>query len=128
VFLVASIVFSFIPTSVASGFMGSISTKALGYGVLHSFVIAYGEELVFRGLFSKFLGGVWSSILFGLFHFGITGYVIKSVLALILLLGLPAYYISKKVGLLGAVGYHFAWNMKAMGILDIVLKGMGVMI
>ncbi len=87
---------------------------ALPFMILFSFVVAYTEELVFRGILPRILTDIGSNILFGLFHFyAYQGNMYSILIAIIF--GFIFSIIRDKLGLMGAVGMHTAWNLKIMG-------------
>lgn len=126
--LVIAIPFSWVVTSASMEFV----TIALGFGLLHSFVKAYIEELVFRYYLPLVvgLGDVLSSILFGLFHLSVT-YMTGNpapVQTILLLMGLGYFWSLVRrlfqsqgigAGIAASTGSHFAWNLVALGLIVI---------
>lgn len=112
--------------------VAAASVAGLGFGALHAFVKAYIEESVFRDALPRIggLGDIWSSVLFGLFHFSIlitfSGLaVLEAVMPMIILMAL-GYFWSKMrngFGIMGATASHFAWNLFAMGVIGFVFTG-----
>ncbi len=124
---------------------------ALGFGMLHGFVKAYIEEVIFRFAIPTALGstpdnpklsaGVISSVLFGFFHFGVltataSGLITASILApdlfwtfviqntlILTALGMVWWFIFNRFGLMGSTGSHLAWNLIALGIFVIPIMG-----
>ena len=101
----------------------------IGFGFLHSFIKAFSEELIFRGAISKIFGDVVSSILFGAFHYGITG---VSIIGAGILMALGFLWAKLRdifrgmggTGLMASTGSHFAYNLGVMGILPLILGGL----
>jgi membrane protease YdiL (CAAX protease family) len=98
-------------------------TLSLGFGFLHSFVKAFDEEVIFRGVLPKLMGGtraagIVSSLFFGLFHVGVllmlpegvTLFMIVTSMVFLSVLGFVWYLIFKRFGLMGSTGSHFAYN------------------
>lgn len=81
--------------------------------VLYSFVVAYTEELVFRGVLPRYFGDIISNIIFSVFHFYVySGNYIYLTMAFIA--GIVFSIIKNKFGLMGAAGAHAAWNLKVL--------------
>jgi len=102
--------------------MGAVGVTALGYGFIHVFVKAYTEEVVFRNILPKIgLGHIISNVLFGFFHFAVSG---GSVVTMIFLtvLGFVFTLFYKMLGTMGAVGAHVAYNSWVMGILKRIFR------
>lgn len=122
-FVLTTIVMLVVP--IVTGLTGEIEsglTLALGFGFLHSFVKAFNEEIIFRGVLPKVMGGsttagVVSSILFGVFHFAVTGGSIFAI-AFLSVLGFIWWLVYKRFGLFGSTGSHFAYNLAALGVLS----------
>ena len=122
-FVLTSVFMLLIPKALQAR-LASIETTAmaLGFGLLHGFVKAYNEEIVFRGILPKALGGglyadVLSNILFGLFHLAVTGASLPAIF-LLSILGMIWAFIRNRIGLMGSTGSHFAYNLGVMGVLD----------
>jgi len=116
-FLVASIVFSLMDVALFGGVAYQLVVTYIGFLVLHAFVIAYTEEIVFRWMLPKQigLGDIVSNLLFGVFHLA----VYKGSLIIVLFLMIFGYILSivrDKFGIMGSIGVHFAWNLKALGV------------
>jgi membrane protease YdiL (CAAX protease family) len=121
-FALTTIVMLIVPF--VTGLVGEIEkglTLALGFGFLHSFVKAFNEEVLFRAVLPKVMGGsiyagLISSVFFGLFHMAVTGF---SIVAMIFLsvLGFVWYLVYQRFGLMGSTGSHFAYNLAALGVL-----------
>ena len=87
---------------------------ALPFMLLFAFVVAYTEELIFRGVLPKFLGVVLSNVLFGVFHwYAYHGNIYSILIATVF--GFIFSFVAEKFGLMGAVGMHTAWNLKILG-------------
>lgn len=116
-FTIFSVVVLIIPKFIPS-MMGSVAVTALGYGIIHSFVKAYTEEVVFRAILpSVGLGTILSNVLFGVFHLLATDANIAAMLFLTAL-GFVFTFFKRYLGTMGAVGAHVAYNSWVMGILD----------
>lgn len=104
---------------------------AAGYGLLHGFVKAYIEEVIFRWVlpFKAGLGPILSNIGFGLFHVGVlaiqgtplTGAIFVPVMILTglgfawHLLAWKVNIFGKPLGIMGSTGSHYAYNLFALG-------------
>lgn len=87
---------------------------ALPFMILFAFVVAYTEELIFRGVLPKFLGTVLSNALFALFHwYAYAGNIYSILIAFVF--GMVFSFVAQRFGLMGAVGMHTAWNLKILG-------------
>lgn len=128
-FLLTALVMMLIPTvAFITGEVEKGLTLALGFGFLHSFVKAFNEEVIFRGVLPRIMGkGIWpdivSSIIFGIFHLAVTGASILAML-LLMLLGFVWAMVRNRFGLLGAVGSHASYNVAVLGALP-MLFGVG---
>ena len=110
-------VLSAIPISSSGAHMFQINEAvkiALPFMLLFAFVVAYTEELIFRGVLPKFLGVVLSNVLFGVFHWYAYHGNIYSIL-IATMFGFIFSFVAEKFGLMGAVGMHTAWNLKILG-------------
>ena len=104
----------------------------LAFGLLFGGVTTYIEEVVFRyGIGDKLLGGsagkgwiqpigIIQALIFGAFHFAITG---GNVYAMVFLSGLGYIWwlVYQKYGILGASGSHLAYNLASFGVLGAVI-------
>lgn len=95
--------------------------SAIQYGIIQSFVVAYTEETVFRGILPQFFGDISSSVLFGLFHWAVSGSWIFIIFATIA--GLLFSLIRDTFGIYASIGTHSAFNLKALGLLDQLVSG-----
>jgi len=116
----------FIGTFLIPGQIQEGLVLALGFGFLHSFIKAFFEELIFRGGLPRILRRVTvnplypdiiSSVLFGIFHWGVTGVGIPEALIL-MVLGFGWAKVRDLFGIMGATGSHFAYNLAVMGVLS----------
>jgi len=127
----------FITTAIVMFAIGSITlitgevegglALALGFGLLHSFVKAFNEEVIFRGVLPKIMGGgLWpdiiSSVLFGLFHVAVTGAAWYAIIFLSVL-GFVWAMMRNYIGIMGTTGSHFAYNLAALGVLPKLFGG-----
>ncbi len=120
VFGLFGVVISFIPAAIT----GSLTLPVLlQFGLLHGFVVAYTEELIFRWVLPIMIGigDLWSSVLFGLFHFAAYQASIPVILFAVFL-GFVFTLFRSRWGLMAAVGAHTAWNYKATGLLQQILR------
>lgn len=131
----AGFVFFFIITTVVvialripSGLFSSIEPvrTIVAIGLLYGLVKAFIEEVIFRGVLPKFIGGLKSQLVFGGFHastlavfvYPAQGFLgVLGVFALLSSLGVIWWYIFKRGGLLASTGSHLAWNLLAMGVM-----------
>jgi len=102
-------------------------TLALGFGLLHSLVKAFNEEVIFRGVLPSIFGkslysDILSSVLFGVFHVAVTN---ASLAGIVFLIGLGFIWsqVRNHLGLMGSTGSHFAYNLAALGVLPKILGG-----
>lgn len=87
---------------------------ALPFMLLFAFVVAYTEELIFRGVLPKFLTTIGSNLLFAVFHwYAYSGNLVSILIAFIF--GMIFSFVAEKFGLMSAVGMHTAWNLKILG-------------
>jgi membrane protease YdiL (CAAX protease family) len=87
---------------------------ALPFMVLFAFVVAYTEELIFRGILPKFLTVIGSNLLFGIFHwYAYSGDIYSILIATIF--GFVFSFVAERFGLMSAVGMHTAWNLRILG-------------
>jgi len=119
-FIVTSVLMLTVPNILTSLLAGQVEANialVLGFGFLHGFIKAFFEEVIFRGALPTFIGDIWSSVAFGLFHFGITGVPLAGA---VFLMGLGYLWakVRDSMGLMGATGSHFAYNLGVMGILS----------
>lgn len=121
-FIGSAIIFTILP---ALGLFATFGTSlAIQYGIIQAFVVAYTEETIFRGILPDFFGDLWSSVIFGLFHWAISGswwFVIFATSA-----GLLFAFIRDKFGLYASMGVHSAFNLKTLGLLDKLIRGTGI--
>ena len=87
---------------------------ALPFLLLFSFVVAYTEELIFRGILPRIITDIGSNIIFGFFHFYAYSGNIYSILVAIIF-GFVFSIVRDHFGLMGSVGMHTAWNLRIMG-------------
>lgn len=118
-FIGSSIIFLVFPKFLGFSTLGVAS--AIQYGIIQSFVVAYTEETVFRGIFPKFFGDIFSAILFGLFHWAVSGSFIFIIFATFA--GLLFALIRDRFGIYASIGVHSAFNLKALGLLDQLVRG-----
>lgn len=135
-FFIAFFITAFLVLALPTTFIGSFEAikLAMGFGLLHGFVKAFDEEIVFRYLLPKVarLGDAISSLLFGFFHFGIfmmfglTWY--EAIIPVVILTGLGYLWAkmrdNKYIGLLGSTGSHYAFNLGAFKILEKIIPVM----
>lgn len=87
---------------------------ALPFMVLFAFVVAYTEELIFRGVLPKFLTDIGANILFAIFHFYAYGGNIYAM-GVAFIFGMIFALVRNYFGLMGATGMHTAWNLRILG-------------
>ena len=122
-----------------SAMIASVETirLALGFGLLHAFVKAFSEEVVFRDVLPQALVGgkgtinmpsiLISNVFFSIFHLGVLqnkvalGVLAQSqanvALVVLFMLGLIWSFVRKRWGVMASTGSHFAYNCGALGIL-----------
>jgi membrane protease YdiL (CAAX protease family) len=119
IFFVASALLLLILPVGSAGF-GTLKT-AWGFGLIQSFVVAYSEEVMFRGVLPLYLGDIYSNILFGLFHWAVSGSIVFVLFAIAM--GFVFSFVRDRWGIYASMGLHSAWNLKALGILAMLMKG-----
>lgn len=127
VFLGASLILVGVPATIHL-FLGGLFSEIkiiAGFGLVHGFVIAYTEELIFRHILPKvaMLGDIMSSTLFGVFHIAVY-HTTPLAMILLMALGFGFALIRDRFGMMGAVGAHVAWNWKVLGVLDKIFLGL----
>lgn len=83
--------------------------------VLHSFVVAVAEELIFRGLLPSLITWLPSQILFSLFHASAYGWDV-SALVVAFVGGCVFYGITKYTNIFMAMGCHAGYNLVLSGV------------
>ena len=116
-FFIFAVTLSAIPLNTGAH-MFSISSDvikiAVPFLVLFSFVVAYTEELIFRGILPKLMTDIGSNVLFGIFHFyAYSGNFLSIIIAIVF--GFIFSFVRDKMGLMGSIGMHTAWNLKILG-------------
>ena len=124
-FIITAAVMTVIPLFLVKASSLEFVTLSLGFGLLHGFVKAYIEEIVFRyALPIAFgFGDIISSILFASFHIsvivlsGAAGLGFDMVFRFILLfaLGMIWSFTRNRLGILASVGSHFSYNLFVLG-------------
>jgi len=120
--IVTFILVLLLPKSIGNATLASIELQGISFGFLWAFVKAFWEEVIFRGALVNISTGIFntlaigSSVLFGLFHWGIMGVGIIGVIFLVIL-GIAWTFMARKWGLMAAVGSHFAYNIWALGLI-----------
>lgn len=120
IFFVASTII-FIVFPALSGLATIGVASAVQYAIIQSFVVAYTEEVVFRGILPLFVRDVPAAILFGVFHWAVAGsfwFLIFATGA-----GLVFAFVRDKFGIYASMGIHSAFNLKALGLLDRLVRG-----
>ncbi len=128
---------TFIIMLTVSPFMGAVlklSTIEAGiafvatFGLMHAFIKAYIEEKVFRERLAPRIGGVASSILFGVFHFfvlvGFFGFTLPLFIAMAWFgfLGFIWFIIWKRTNdTMASTGSHLGYNTVVMGMASAIL-------
>jgi len=83
--------------------------------VLHIFVVAFSEEMIFRGALSTLITPIPAAVAFGVFHVSAYGGSISSIFVAIVA-GLVFFVIMKKTNIWAAIGVHAGWNSVMLGI------------
>lgn len=97
--------------------------SAVQYAIIQSFVVAYTEETFFRGLLPQFLGNdIIPAVLFALFHYSVSGGSIGFMI-FAFVAGIAFSYIRDFFGIYASIGVHSAFNLKALGVLDQLVRG-----
>lgn len=125
-FFVTAVLVIAIPAQILAGFE-VLKPVLTGFGFLFGFLFifikAFIEEVVFRGILSKVVGGEIQAVLFGLFHLTVLSIGGASITAILFgmfflaILGYIWWIMSERVGFMSAVGSHVAWNAGAFGLL-----------
>ena len=129
-FIITAALMTILPTIIVKTASLEFITLSLGFGLLHGFVKAYIEEVVFRyALPIAFgLGDIFSSLLFALFHISVIllspsmvfGLDLILRFTLLFALGLIWSLTRNKLGLMGSIGSNFAYNLAVLGALPIL--------
>lgn len=93
--------------------------------VMQLAVVVPVEETVFRDVLPDYMGDLLSSVAFGFFHLAVYDASIP-LMVVAMGLGLVFALIRERFGIAGAMGAHAAWNLKALGILDQLIRGTGL--
>jgi membrane protease YdiL (CAAX protease family) len=120
---------SFVGLFFVAKFLGSTTGSAfsmlsqipLWLAVIHAFVFATTESVIWQGFLDYKIGHPWSELTAGLFHFGIWSggafVVIISAALLFACFSLVNWYFRKnKNDLAPAIGTHTAWNILKLGL------------
>ncbi len=83
--------------------------------VLHALVVAFSEEIIFRGLLSQIITPIPAAIGFGLFHFWAYGGGWVSIL-IAMGAGVLFYVIMRKTNIFAVMGIHGGYNTAILGI------------
>ena len=122
-FFVTSLILITIPIISDSVFSVSDNSYALAIGLIQAVVVAYPEEVVFRGLLPRVFGNnIIPAILFAGFHFAVSGMNFWFML-FAFISSFVFSMIAKKFGILGAVGTHTAYNLQQYGVLSALFSG-----
>ena len=104
-----------------------LTVGTVGFAFAYSFVKAFIEEVVFRGVLMQYVGITMQALLFGVFHFAMLS-VIGAPFVMVLLgtvmltaLGYLWGVLARTGGILLSVGSHLCWNMASIGLLGILL-------
>ncbi|MEO5350527.1 MAG: hypothetical protein H7836_12905 [Magnetococcus sp. YQC-3] len=97
-------------------FFGALANIPLWLGLLHVFVFATTESVIWQGYLDNLLGHPWSELSAGIFHWGIWSggaiVVIPSATLLFMFFSYVNYRFAKgKNDLSPAIGTHSAWNL-----------------
>lgn len=122
IFLISGILLSIIPDTLTAkiidaGFMANLQLTS-SFAILHGLVIAYTEEIIFRGYLPTKIGVTFSNIIFGLFHWAVYSSTPLIIMFLILLSFIWSFIKFTRFELEGSIAAHTAWNYKALGLLD----------
>lgn len=126
-FVLTAAVMLVVPVASITGEVEKGLTLALGFGFLHGLIKAFDEEIIFRGVLPKIMGGtraadIVSSIIFGVFHLAVSGANIF-VMLLLMGLGIAWVFMRDRFGLMGSTGSHFAYNLAALKVLPKIIGG-----
>lgn len=119
-FIFASVVLLMFKVNTPAGISGV--SMFWGLGLIQAFVVSYSEETVFRGILPQWIGDIYSNVLFGLFHWAVSSSLWFMLVAIIA--GFAFSFIRDKFSIYASMGVHTAWNLKMLGLLDPLLKGM----
>ena len=87
--------------------------------VLHVFVVATSEEIIFRGLLPVIITPALAQVFFGFFHFYAYGGSLIGIFIAIIA-GFIFYAITRYLNIWAAVGIHAAYNATVLGILSVM--------
>lgn len=106
-----------------------LSSIGIGILLLHAFIVAYDEELIFRGFLPDRLterglsarkANIFQAVVFALFHWGITGGSFVLMIPYVIL-GLVFFEIKVRFSprtQSANAGAHFAWNTFILGFVQ----------
>jgi membrane protease YdiL (CAAX protease family) len=123
-FIVSAMILVAIPLFLDTLFSVQDSSFAFTLALIQAVVVAYPEELVFRGILPKVFGNeLIPAMLFGVFHFAVSG---MNPWFMLFAFGSSFVFsaVKQKFGVLGSAGVHTAWNLKQYGVLDLLFKGL----
>ena len=127
-FGITVIVAKFMEGSAVMGVMASMEPlkSAIGFGFLYIFVKVATEENIFRDLLPRYIGHLWSNVIFSLFHVSMLTFLFSPTfvqmlvgLGLLFTLGMAWSYIFKSHGIMASIGSHLGWNSVAGKLLAV---------
>ena len=83
--------------------------------VTHALLVAFSEEIIFRGLLSQIITPIPAAVGFGLFHFWAYGGSWVSM-SIAMFAGLLFYVIMRKTNIFTVMGIHGGYNCGVLGI------------
>ena len=121
IFFVSAVVFAF-TSFLPLGFQTFAVTAGLGSILLQAFTVAFSEEFFFRGVIEEITGSkIVSNVMFGPWHWATYGGEIWRM-GVATVVGFSFSLIKSKFTILGSMGAHTAWNLRAMGELEKLIK------
>lgn len=89
---------------------------------LHVAVVAFSEEMIFRGALSTLITPIPAAIAFGIFHVSAYGGDASSIM-LAIAAGLVFYTMMKYTNIWVAIGAHAGWNSVMAGVFAMAVGG-----
>lgn len=126
-FLLSTLVFSLLANFFIGGrqeplsIFTAVSTVAISMIIVHSIIVAFIEEYFFRDYIYSKIGALWSSVMFGLFHYSVYNY---SILAIAWASFLGYFFLvikrrySPKTNLVN-IAVHASYNVVVIGVINV---------
>lgn len=112
---------SFVDPGATGGLLSLLAGVPLWLAVIHSFIFATTESVIWQGYLDEKIGQPWSALTAGFFHFGIwSGGVFFVIIGATLLFLMFSYinwrFKQNRHDLAPAIGTHAAYNIIKLGV------------